>query len=64
MSIFHRDYTPPTKLFVKPINLQKYMKYQIMGPEIPKVVNVEGGMLGLTPTLNYAKKNITNENKF
>jgi hypothetical protein len=63
-SMFPRDYVLPRKDDVKPINLIKDAKYNLVTPEILVGVIIDEDMLGKVSQLKYVNHNITYTKKF
>jgi hypothetical protein len=59
-----KDYIPPRKSSTNLVNLQKEEKYDLVEPEIPPGVIVEGDMLGAIPSLKFTDHDLSDEKKF
>jgi len=61
---FPREYVAPTKPIAKLVNLPKEPKYDLIAPEIPLEVNIEGDMLGTIGNLKFSYHDLENMKKF
>jgi hypothetical protein len=61
---FSKDYVPPRKPTTKQVKLPKETKYELVEPEIPPGVIIEGDMLGTIGNLKYADHDLEDVKKF
>jgi hypothetical protein len=61
---FLKDYVPPRKPTTKQVKLPKEPKYELVEPEIPPGVIIEGDMLGTVGNMKFADHDLEDIKKF